>query len=284
MVLESIIRPSEAEKSPWEMFFLGILYSSIGLFFALFLFGDVDMSLVMVFLTTLACSVLMYKTIRYEESKTTHSTSEYQLLRQHGKALAFFTFLFLGFIVSFSIWYTLLPLDVATDVFSSQINAIERINSLVSGNAVNGGTFLKILENNLRVLIFSVVFSFFYGMGAIYILTWNASVIGAAIGQSIKNALNAILASTGAVTTSQYFHSVGVGLSRYLLHGLPEILAFFIGGLAGGLISVGVIRYSEHKEYFRRIVGDAAILLAMARILVVVGAYLEVYVTPYLFR
>ena len=38
-----------------------------------------------------------------------------------------------------------------------------------------------------------------------------------------------------------------IGMTRYMTHGIFEILAYFIGGLAGGLISVAIIRHGMGK-------------------------------------
>ena len=43
----------------------------------------------------------------------------------------------------------------------------------------------EIFINNMGVLFLCIIFSFLYGAGAIFILTWNASVIAAAIGSFI---------------------------------------------------------------------------------------------------
>ena len=59
MVLESLISAEQAERRPWKLFFLGMIYSSIGVFLGLFMFGDTDISLVIVFLTVLSCAILM---------------------------------------------------------------------------------------------------------------------------------------------------------------------------------------------------------------------------------
>jgi len=40
MVLESIIDPFKAEKKPWEMFFIGIFYSSLAVILSLWIFRD----------------------------------------------------------------------------------------------------------------------------------------------------------------------------------------------------------------------------------------------------
>ena len=49
MVLEAIMNPFQAEKHPWEMFFIGILYSSIAVLLGLIIFGK-DASYVISFL------------------------------------------------------------------------------------------------------------------------------------------------------------------------------------------------------------------------------------------
>src|SRR3990172_4852229 len=97
MVLEALISPLKAEREPWEMFFLGILYSSIGLLLGLWVFKS-QVSLVMVFFTVLASIILFYNTIKYEEKKSYELNTEIKILRQHGRALSFFMFLFFGFV------------------------------------------------------------------------------------------------------------------------------------------------------------------------------------------
>ena len=63
MVVESIMNPLNAEKHPLRMFFVGALYTSIAFLLSIWIFGEYS-SLVMVFLTVLACAPLMYNTIK----------------------------------------------------------------------------------------------------------------------------------------------------------------------------------------------------------------------------
>ena len=102
MVLEGIINPAKAEKNPWEMFFIGILYSSIAIIVSLILFKEYS-SLFMIFFTVLASVPLIYWTIKLEEKKDLMIHDERLLIKEHGKALAFFVWLFLGFVVSFTL-------------------------------------------------------------------------------------------------------------------------------------------------------------------------------------
>jgi len=68
-----------------------------------------------------------------------------------------------------------------------------------------------------------------------------------------------------------------------MTHGVFEVLAYFIGGLAGGIISVAIINEHFKGEYTRRILKDSFQLMLLAILLLVVGGLVEVYVTPLLF-
>lgn len=274
MVLESIINPLAAEKRPWEMLVIGFVYCSVALFLSLWIFEG-QASLVMVFLTVLACVPLMYSTINVEEEKDLTMKNEHWLLKEHSKALSFFMFLFLGITVAIALWYVVLPSSMVSNLFSIQTQTINTINSRVVGNfAQSMGLTSKILLNNLKVMVFCLLFAFAYGAGAIFILTWNASVIGVAIGNFVKSNLS---------NYSNYFHVTAFGLLRYLTHGSFEILAYFIAGLAGGIISIAVIRHDFRTKKFEHVVIDSADLILIAVLILILAALVEVYVTPLMF-
>lgn len=273
MVLESLLYPEKAERHPKQTFFLGFLYASIALFLALWIFRE-EASMVMVLLTVVACIPLMYATIKYEEHKDIEIREEKMLIKEHGKALKFFMFLFFGFILAYSIWFILLPETTSESIFSTQINTIGQINSRISGGAVGDGILFKIFFNNLKVLLFAIFFAFFYGAGAIFILTWNASVIGAAIGAFARAKLSGV---------ASYFAILPISIARYMTHGTFEILAYFIGGLAGGIISVAIINHDIRSRHFRRIVTDSLDLIFLAIVMLIIAALVEVFITPLFF-
>src|SRR3989344_2760474 len=119
MVLESLINPKKAEGKPFELFFIGLIYSSVAMFLSLWIFKD-QASLVMVFLTVVASIPLIHHTLKYEEKKDKIITKEIPLLKEHAKAIAFFTFLFFGFVVAYSIWFVFLPADITQATFKNQ--------------------------------------------------------------------------------------------------------------------------------------------------------------------
>lgn len=287
MVLESLTTPERAEKSPWDLFFIGAMYASIAVFLSIWVFRE-QSSIVMVLLTVLASVPLMYNTMRYEEEKDITETRERVLLREHWKALTFFMCLFVGFVIAFSVAYIFLPAKIVEDAFKAQRDTINNINSQIAGQGINtasmgSGMFFQILSNNLKVMLFSMFFAFFYGAGAIFILTWNASVISAAVGTFFRNGFSEYASSVGLVKIGGYFHILSLSLLRYFVHGLPEILAYFIAGLAGGIISVAVIRHDFGSAVFKRILKDSVDLILLGVFCLIVAAALEVYVTPALF-
>jgi len=283
MVLESLLNPLKAEKNPWEMFFLGFAYSSIAILLSLWIFKD-QASLIMVFLTVMACVPLVYNTMKLEESKDLEISSERTLLKEHNKAIVFLMFLFFGITLSFVTWYIFLPSDTLNLVFDKQTSTIQSINNQVSGNAYQQfSTFTRIFLNNIKVLAFATLFAFIYGAGAIFILTWNASVIGTAIGNFIRSNISQYAGLLGFEKFANYFGVVSIGLLRYILHGIPEILAYFYGGLAGGIISVAIIKKHYKDERFSHIVFDISELLIIALAFLLVAAFIEVYITPLLF-
>lgn len=271
MVLESLIKPFKAEKKPWEMFFYGILISSVALFLGYWIFRE-DADLVAVFFIVFACIPLMFHAIRQEEKKDLFMSRERTLLKEHSRVITFFVFLFLGLVFSFVMWYIFLPTDVSTQLFGQQLATIDQINS-PSGHATSLGFFTNIFVNNIKVLAFSVLFAFFYGAGAIFILTWNATVLAAAIGSLIKG----LAASNGVILSG------GFAFSRYLFHGIPEMAGYMIAGLAGGIISVAVINHDFNTKQFQTIVLDAATLLLIAIAVLFFAAGLETFVTPLIF-
>jgi len=287
MVLESITTPLKAEKKPWDLFFIGLLYSSVAMFLALWIFRE-QASLVMVFLTVTATVPLMYNTLKFEEEKDLSITKESLLIKEHGKALLFFMFLFLGFLLAFSIWYVFLPENTIEQTFHIQLQTIKSINSKVIGHSINSasttsGVLLQIFSNNVKVFLFCIFFSFFYGAGAIFILTWNASVISAAIGTFIRNNMSMYANSIGLTKVAGYFGVFSLGLLRYSIHGVPEILAYFIGGLAGGIISVAVIRHDFGSGHFKKILFDALDLVVLGIFVLFIASLLEVFMTPLFF-
>ncbi len=237
----------------------------------------------MVFLTVMAALPLMYQTLKVEEEKDILYWQERTLLKEHGKAIMFFLALFLGFVIGYSVWYVILPSTLADHLFSTQTHTISNLNQQVTGGVAQIGLMNKIFLNNVKVLIFCILFSFIYGSGAIFILSWNASVIGAAIGNFVSSHMSRIADAAGMTKIGHYLHASSLSVLRYAVHGIPEIAAYFIAALAGGILSVAIIRHDFGTTNFEKVLLDVSDLILISIFVLFVAALLEVFVTPAFF-
>lgn len=284
-MFEMFINPKLAERRPWELFFIGALYSSVALLLVSFVFVKDSIlregaGLLIVLFTVICCLPYVYYLIKQEEGKDVQISNEGKLIREHSKAIYGLMWMFLGFVVALSLWYLILP-QYAPQNFNFQIKTFCAINSptnfqncieqqgvnVVTGNVTKPSYVLNIFANNVYVLIFTILFSLAFGAGAIFILIWNASVIAAAVG----------------IFSRSSFSRIPLGIGRYMIHGIPEISAYFIGALAGGIVSVAIIRKDLEGERTWRILQDSLILVIIAIVILVVSALMEVYLTPLLF-
>lgn len=328
MVLESIIDPLAGEKHPRRMLYVGFLYSTIGLVIALTVFGE-EASLAGIFLTTMPLVIILYRAFKLEEEKDLtmrrlypmnfvdmrpHTLGEVKarigikkeifLLKEHSHILSFFMFLFIGMVMSYCLWFTVLPEDTSNLLFQSQIKNIKYITGrdVGVGDTVDEGGFATtgyvgfvgyavksnnlgrlemILANNVKVLLFCILFSFLYGSGAVFILTWNASVIGVVVGGIIRDVIRTYTQLGHYAFLYNYFKSFSVGFS-FMVHGVPEIASYFLGALAGGIISIAVVNYGVRTREFRQTVMDSVDLIIASFVVLVVAGLIEVYVTPML--
>lgn len=284
-MLELIINPKKSDGHPWELFFVGLLWATVAILLVSFIFAkDTVLSqyggILVVTFTVIASLPYMYFVIKNEENKDVQITKTGKLLKEHSKAIFALMWLFAGFVIAFSFWYLMLPQFVAVN-FNAQLQVFCAINSpsnyqecinqygvsFITGDATKPGIVMSIFANNISVLIFTILFSLIFGAGAIFILAWNASVIAAAIGIFAKGNILRL----------------PLGILRYIVHGLPEISSYFIGALAGGIISVAIIRKDLKGERMWRILQDALVLVIIAVVILLISAILEVFVTPLLF-
>lgn len=284
-MIEMLMFPKAANRRPWSLFFVGLLYASVSLLLVTFIFSKDSVlsnygGILVVTFTVMFSLPFMYYLIKNEEQKDVEISEEGKLIREHSVALRGLMWLFLGFVIALAFWYLVLP--NYNDVnFNAQIKVFCAINnpanydycleqnglSPLTGNVAKPQLIMNIFSNNVYVLIFTLLFSLAFGAGAIFILIWNASVIAAAVGMFSKSSLARL----------------PLGIARYMIHGIPEIGAYFVGALAGGIVSVAIIRKDLQGEKMWRILQDSLILVIISVVVLFLAAIVEVYVTPVLF-
>ncbi len=181
---------------------------------------------------------------------------EGRLWERHELDIVILFFFFLGMTAAFALWSFLLP----QGFFQSQISKVNEIQGMgVTGKIASMDTFSRILVNNLQVMMFSFLFSFIFGAGAIFIIVWNASVLGVYIGQLSK----------------AMWHIPIVSLS-FLPHGIPEIVGYLLAGLAGGLLSAAIIRKNPSRV-LQTIAIDSIKILLLGVVFILIGAGIEAF-------
>ena len=257
MVLERLIGTKELLKDPLKAFFLGIIISLISLFIAYTVFPKTT-GLFTVILITMASIPLINRMLRYEEYEDEKMMETHTFFQRYGDVILAYVTFFSGMIIAMSLSFVILPDQVAETVFDEQINEI----NIIRGKFTFGSKFFEILTNNISVLMLSFLFSFLFGSGAIFILGWNASVLSAAIGL-IAKASGGVKAVPSAVLV-------------FLPHGSFEIGAYFIGAIAGGLVSAAIMRKRSLKFWY--VVRDSLKLLIISFIFLLLGAVIETFI------
>lgn len=254
MVIERLLSTKEVLKEPLKAFILGAFISLLSIFISYSVFPQ-STGLFTVIIITLASLPLMNRVLRYEEDEDERIMETHTFFQRYGDIIFTYVAFFSGMILMMSIGFVILPETFVERVFSEQIAQV----NLIRGKFVFESKFLEIFLNNTSVLMLSFLFSFLFGSGAIFILAWNASVLSSAIGLISKSAggLKALPSS----------------VLMFVPHGSFEIGAYFIGAIAGGLISAAVSRRKSVKFWF--VVKDCLKLLLLSFAFLVIGGLIE---------
>jgi uncharacterized membrane protein SpoIIM required for sporulation len=279
-MLESLIRFSEIEERPWLLFLWALLISSVGVLFSVQLSYVIRVSgtslnltgLFSVLFTIIPSVYFLTMYIKRQESMDErdieHHYSKAFWVR-HDKDILAFLFLFFGLTLSYAFWAYILPPDtfqiqtmkvqdiraMAGSLFGPGSATGEFMNAFAAGDEY--GSFTRVFLNNMQVTGFAFIFSVLFGAGAVFIVVWNASILGVYIGR-----------------LSETVAHIPLSTLPFLPHGIPEIGGYLIAGLAGGLLSAAIIR-GHKKEILVGIFRDVLKLLALAVLFVFLGALIE---------
>src|SRR3989344_749396 len=270
MVLESILRPKNAEDKPWHVFIIAFIYTLISIFFAYKLFPE-QSSILTIALITIIFVPFFQRLFVFEEKKdelASRKLMKGNLFARHGRIILVFSSFFLGIIVAMSFAFVFVP--EFKDVFILQSETLRGFSA--TGGATGAGEFATFFLNNTQVMVLMFILSAMLGAGAVFILAWNASVIAVYVGLFIQSLIGKGLSSGVA-----YLYGLPVSLGSIALHGIPEIVAYFLAGIAGGILGVGIIRERLGSEEFNIVFKDAIVFMAIAEALVVGAALIEAF-------
>lgn len=268
-MLESILNFREVDRSPYLTFLWSFLITNVAIILSTQIsytvrVGSSTFNLGGLFavLFTIIPSVYFITVIIKKEEKMEEDAIKAHYSKgfwgRHEKDLIMFLFFFLGVTFAFSLWAFFLK----PNFFHVQMTEIQRVRAAISGQAVMKGSiesFIGVTMNNLNVLVFSFVFSILFGAGMVFILVWNASILGVYVGELSKS-----------------IYEIPLVTMQFLPHGIPEVVGYLCAGLSGGLLSAAILR-SHKLEVLSKIFVDSMIILVVGVLFVLLGAVIEVY-------
>jgi len=254
-MIEALINLKEMEKRPLLTFLWAFMINSIAVITASLIqsIPGVDFGFFVVLFTIIPSVYFIVLLIKREEKREEKRIERggVSFWDIHGKDIIIYLLYFLGLTLSFALWSFFLP----SESFGVQIDKITAIRG--TGALTQAGAFTAIFMNNLQVMVVAFVFSLVFGAGAIFIIVWNASVLGVFIGQFSRSLFHIPLVSAG-----------------FLLHGIPEIGGYVAAALAGGILSAAILR--RRRGILPSIILDSAKLLLLGVALITLGAGIEI--------
>jgi uncharacterized membrane protein SpoIIM required for sporulation len=261
-MLENILKPDWLEKKPRFAFVIGFVYALIGIVAAYIIFPKSQGIASIAFISMLLIPSLN-KVLAIEEKQDSQSRkfTIKRIFKDHADVLEVYFMLFLGVFLAYALFSIKFPQLLVNGLFDNQLKVIG-----ISGNAQGAGlNFFSIFGNNFKVMLIFLILSLVFGAGSILFLTWNASVWGVVFGYVATLSENA-------------FNSLTTILIKITPHMLAEAGAYFFAIVAGGIMSQAVLREKLNSPKFDYAMKDGFVFLTVSMLLLVIGAFLEVYV------
>jgi len=269
MVLEQLYPLKLIEKNPFYALLLGICYSVIAIGASILLFPE-DPAIVAVAFTALiilpTLSILLKQEEGIESKKDDFNLVNFYV--DHKDVFKVYILLFLGIFLVFSFFALILPSLATNYIFENQLNVL--YGSKTGGAIFSKSLFLDILKNNLGVLILCFVTAFVFGDGAIFLITWNASVWGTIFGNIAKTA-----ALNVAKSPIYYFFII---LLIVFPHMILEAFSYVSSATAGGIISKGLLKEKFLSKKFRTLTKNTVLLMIFAFLILVLAVIIETFV------
>ena len=272
-MIETLVNPEKIDDEPWKAFITSSIFTIIAVLVATQLgtsspeYGG--MGFLIVALISIPAATQFYKIFLIEERKISGN-----FFTRHKKMIAVFTFFFLGIVLMSSLSFVVMGPQKGEQIFSDQIHDLKSRNIITGMATAEESMFFRILWNNVRVLGLTVIFSFLFGAGAVYLIAWNASVLGVLIAKIAE-----FPAQFGSpIIFNNIFLDYGLALPmtilRILPHGIFEFGAYFFGAIAGGIFSVALVR-EKLWSVRRMVLKDCAIYFGISIALIILGAAVE---------
>lgn len=265
MVLESLFPEKRIKNKPIDMLILSFIIALVAMFTAYFVFPAYA-GIIAPLITALGMAPLIYRIFQEEEEEIERVIARRlstNFFARYGDVVLLFSLFFIGnFIAIFSV-ALLLPDALIQKIFEPQFSDIAAVQALVnaSGAAIKPTLMKLIIINNIKVMLFAFALSFLFGTGATFILSWNASILALFLANYVREGL---------------YHSFLLKSTGIFPHAAIELTAYFLAGIAGGILSAGMVREQFGSDEFKLILRDSLLLLILAALAIFTGAFVEV--------
>ena len=270
MVLEFLV--GYELKKPLRLFATGIFFSSAAVLVSAALFSHAP-SMVVVAFMTLPLVYIFTGIFRNEAMHETRSHDFKVLLAENMDLAKMYLYLFLGMSVGVAIWFAILPKPVLANLFAEQLYNLGQIG-VPTGFAVNSDIFTTIVMNNIKLVMLCTLLSFVFSAGALFVLSWNATVVGTAVGTIIMK-----LQTSGSAAGVALAQGLTLGTAFYMLHLVPEVIAYFYASVAGAFVSSAMLRYEPFSKPSNRLLAIAVTLTGVSIALILLGAVIETQIS-----
>ena len=276
MVLEQILDNVRIKRHFLFIYLLSFAFVFVGYFVSVLFFGD-SISIAMLFTLTLLLSPSMAHLINNEEY-IERKEGLHHFFRNHKALFKVYFFTFLGVFSGFL--FLGLYIGNSTHTFDYQYQFLENQQGLTTELIDNFlqhpyipsfENFIGLFNENIKVVLIMFILAIFYGAGSIFLVSLNASVFAAFL-VFVINYLSQVLPHA--------LRTIGV----FLIHLIPEISGFFIASIAGCLLSRAILVEKFGTPGFSNILKDCSLLLLVSAFLILLGSFLEVYVSSQLMR
>jgi hypothetical protein len=263
-MIESIISPGRVERKPWMSVAAGFIFTIVA---ALVTFVIETFSIchgagyLMVSFITIAAAPLVVRVFSIEEHK-----KKGNLFERHLPVIELYAYFFIGVIIAVSFFYVLYGDRGSKCLFTDQLGALNNIGvideknlpicgpegSTITGLAIVHKSWESFFVNNVSLVLLLFIFSLILGAGSVWLISWNASVIGVLIGYRLDPLI----------------------LIKILPHGIFEFGGYFLAAVAGGILSAAIIQ-ERIKEEYRRVLIDSFTYFGLAVVMIFIGALIE---------
>lgn len=258
MILK-FLDPEEIKKRPSNAIFIAAFMIAIGFISAFFIF-PAEFNISIISFSSLFLLPFVVRILETEKVKKATKIDIKNIFQRHHSMIHFFIFIFIGMAIEYTLLFGLVPPSIGNVAFEQQISLVLRSPAGYFGSPQ---IFWEIVTNNLRLVFICMLLSIIYGVGAVFILNYNSSIVGMIYGSSIRTFIYGVS------------YPIFPNPLWYLPHIILEVMAYLFAAIAGAMMYKALKHGEKSYNVFMR---DSMLFLILSIVLVFVAGYVEIIV------